>query len=168
MKARYITSKQMVDQFSLLKTSDEWKRMNLVQRIEAEFTHEMMLKNQVNREIYEQKFGMYFEDAVITDEEIAETEMLEDEIRLNVVTEMEKFYGKNYTVKYRKSQKQGNLDFLFWLDVEMILRKVYIQTQLMEASQKGELQECLKKLENLINIKDDWEIKKEEKENGKD
>ncbi len=50
----------------------------------------------------------------------------------------------------------------------MILRKVYIQTQLMEASQRGELQECLKKLENLINIKDDWEIKKEEKENGKD
>ncbi len=113
MKERYITSKQMIEQFNLLKSTDEWMKMSLVDRIEAEFTHEMMLKNQVNREIYEQKFGMYFEDDIISDEEILETERLEEEIKIAVKTEMDRYYGKNYTVKYRKSQKEGSLDFLF-------------------------------------------------------
>lgn len=79
----------MIEQFNLLKSTDEWMKMSLVDRIEAEFTHEMMLKNQVNREIYAQKFGMYFEDDIISDEEILETERLEEEIRLAVKSEMD-------------------------------------------------------------------------------
>ncbi len=50
----------------------------------------------------------------------------------------------------------------------MMLRKAYIQTELLEASSRGQLKECLKKLENLINIEEKEETDRREKENGKD
>ncbi len=50
----------------------------------------------------------------------------------------------------------------------MMLRKAYIQTELLEASGKGQLKECLKKLENLINIEEKEEIDRRKEENGKD
>ncbi len=50
----------------------------------------------------------------------------------------------------------------------MMLRKAYIQTELLEASSRGQLKECLKKLENLINIEEKEETDRRKKENGKD
>ena len=107
-------STQMITGFSERQVSQEWNKLTFAQQLEIKFNHEMQVKFQKNREIYADKFGVYFEDDIITDEEIAETEALELEIRKAVEADMAKYYVATPTSKkVSKTKAEGNLNFLF-------------------------------------------------------
>lgn len=103
-------STTLIAEFNKTKNSYAFSMLNDEAKNEVEFNHNIILKNQINREIYAEKFGIYFADDIITDEEIESISQLEEQIAKDVANQF-KIADSTRTKPSSKSSK--NLNHLF-------------------------------------------------------
>lgn len=105
-------SNKLIAEFNNTKNSYAFSILNDEAKHDIEFNHNIILKAQINREIYAEKFGIYFADDIITDEEIESISALEEQIANDVANQFMIADSKR-TKPARASKASKNLNHLF-------------------------------------------------------
>lgn len=107
-----ITSQDLINELNLIKNSTEFKLKPENKQLETILDHELMIKFEINREIYEHEFGYYPEGDLITDEEIQDMRNLEKQIEKDVKDSFMRA-EQRFSKKPRGYNKKNNMNHLF-------------------------------------------------------
>ena len=113
MKRANQKSNMMKKTFTDFQKTNEWILMSFVEQQSYQFNMEMEIRYQRNREIYFEEFGVYFQNDIISAEEIRNMRKLTKEISIKVEREMSEVNGLNSFKKSSNKPKQANLNCLF-------------------------------------------------------